>query len=83
MPAKDHLNPPLPPGNDFDAINADVLMNRLRVENGRLVLPNGQSYPLLVLPANREMSPRVLKKIIARSRPGPRCSATGRCMHRD
>ena len=45
MPAKDHLNPPLPPGNDFDAINADVLMNRLRVENGRLVLPNGQSYP--------------------------------------
>ena len=44
VPAKDHLNPPLPPGNDFDAINADVLLNRLRVEDKSLVLPNGQSY---------------------------------------
>ena len=64
VPAKDHLNPPLPPGYDFDAINADVLLNRLRVEDEQLVLPNGQRYLTLVLPTNRQMSPRMLKKIV-------------------
>jgi hypothetical protein len=38
-------------GYDYDTINADVLLNRMKVgEDGRLVLPDGMSYRVLVLP---------------------------------
>ncbi len=42
---------PAPP-EDYahDWINADVLLNRMSVENGRLTLPSGMSYRALVLP---------------------------------
>jgi len=55
--------PPLPPGYDFDYINADVIENRLTVKNGRFVLPDGVSYRLLVLPESTTMRPALLKKI--------------------
>jgi hypothetical protein len=43
---------PAPPeGYAFDWINADVLLNRMSVENHRLVLPSGMSYRVLVLPS--------------------------------
>lgn len=63
VPAKTHMQPPLPPGYDCDTINAEVLLGRLSVKDGRLVLPDGMSYRLLVLPERRMMSPRVLHKI--------------------
>ncbi len=37
-------------GYDYDACNADVLLNRMSVKDGRLVLPDGMSYRVLVLP---------------------------------
>ena len=55
--------PALPPGFDYDFINADVIEHRLAVENGRLTLPNGMSYRLLVLPSSATMRPELLKKI--------------------
>lgn len=55
--------PPLPPGYDFDYINADIIENRLAVENGRFVLPHGVSYSLLVLPESETMRPELLKRI--------------------
>jgi hypothetical protein len=55
--------PELPPGYDFDYINADVIEKRLRVENGRFVLPDGVSYRLLVLPPSDTMRPALLKKL--------------------
>ena len=55
--------PPLPPGFDFDFINADVIEHRLTVKGGRLVLPDGMSYRLLVLPESATMRPGLLKKI--------------------
>lgn len=55
--------PPLPPGYDFDYINADVIENRLKVENGRFVLPHGVSYSLLVLPESETMRPGLLERI--------------------
>jgi hypothetical protein len=55
--------PPLPPGFDYDFINADVIEHRLTVKNGRLVLPDGMSYRLLVLPQSATMRPELLKKI--------------------
>jgi hypothetical protein len=63
VPAKTHMRPALPKGYDCDTINADALLNRLSVRNGRLVLPDGMSYRLLVLPERRLMSPHILRKI--------------------
>lgn len=54
--AKTAMTPPLPQGFDCDSINSEVLLNRLAVENGRLRLPGGFEYRLLVLP-HRPWSP--------------------------
>lgn len=63
VPAKTHARPLLPSGYDCDTINADALLRRLSVRDGRLVLPDGMSYRLLVLPERRAMSPHVLRKV--------------------
>jgi hypothetical protein len=65
VPAKTHMRPPLPAGYDCDTINAEVLLGRLSVQDGRLTLPDGMSYRLLVLPQHRTVSPHVLGKIKA------------------
>jgi len=50
-------------GYDFDNIGADALIERMSVKEGRLMLPDGMSYRLLVLPDVRVMTPRLLRKI--------------------
>ena len=58
------LDPAPPEGYDYDYINADVLINRMSVDsNGRLVLPDGMNYAVLVLPNTDQMTIPVLKKI--------------------
>jgi hypothetical protein len=58
------LTPSPPEGYDYDYINADVLINRISVnENGDLVLPDGIVYRLLVLPPIDRMTLPVLQKI--------------------
>ena len=37
-------------GYSYDSMNKDALLRLARVENGRLVLPGGASYKVLVLP---------------------------------
>lgn len=56
-------DPELPLGYSFDYINAEVIMNRLSVKNGRLFLPDGMNYGLLVLPKLETMRPELLEKI--------------------
>lgn len=56
-------NPKLPKGYSFDYINSDVIMNRLSVQNGRLTLPSGLSYRILVLPDVETIRPELLQKI--------------------
>lgn len=56
-------NPALPPGRDFDYINAEVIEKNLSVQDGKLVLPHGVSYRVLVLPKLTTMRPEVLAKI--------------------
>lgn len=56
-------DPPLPKGYSFDYINAEVILNRLFVKNGRFVLPDSMSYTLLVLPKLETMRPELLEKI--------------------
>ena len=58
------LMPQPPGGYDFDYINADALLNRMSVDpGGRLVLPDGMSYLVLVLPQTDTMRPELLRKI--------------------
>ena len=56
-------DPALPEGYSFDYINAEVLMTRAQVKNGRLTLPDGMSYSVLVLPRQTTMRPELLKRI--------------------
>ena len=57
-------NPPLPPGYDYDAINADVLLHGATVKNGRITLTSGASYAALILPPDDvNMTPPVLNRI--------------------
>jgi len=58
-----HVNPSLGKGYDYDDCNEEVLLNRLSVKNGRIVLPDGMSYRLLVLPDTNRMPLVVLNKL--------------------
>ena len=64
--AKTMMNPALPQGYDCDTLNAEVLLKRAAVRNGRLTLPDGMSYRYLVLPHSDswKASPVVLRTIV-------------------
>ena len=53
----------LPDGYAFDYMNPEVLLNRVEAKEGRIVLPDGMEYKLLMLPEERRMSLPVLRKI--------------------
>ncbi len=54
--------PRLTPGFDYDSCDA-LILNRLAVKDGRLLLPSGMSYRLLVLPDTKFMRPAIARKI--------------------
>jgi alpha-L-rhamnosidase/Glycosyl hydrolases family 2, sugar binding domain len=56
-------DPALPDGYDFDYINSDVLIHRAKVLDGRITVPNGPSYAVLVLPKQSWMRPEVAEAI--------------------
>lgn len=58
-----HVDPALGQGYDYDVCDVEVLLNRLSVKDGRLVLPDGMNYRVLVLPNSHTMPPEVLNKI--------------------
>ena len=51
------------PGYDYDVITAEALIERASVRDGKIVLPDGMSYRVLVLPDRDVISLPVLKKI--------------------
>jgi hypothetical protein len=55
--------PVLPQGYHADYVNSDVIINSMSVKDGRIVLPHGISYRILVLPPFETMRPEVLKSI--------------------
>ncbi len=65
VPGRKFLKPELPDGYDYDGINAEALLTRADVKDGRLVLPNGPSYRYLVFcePQCVTMRPETLGKI--------------------
>jgi len=56
-------DPALPKGYSFDYMNAEVILNRISMKNGRFTLPDGLSYRILVLPKLETIRPELLQKI--------------------
>jgi hypothetical protein len=50
-------------GYDYDNCTAEVVLTRMSVKDGHIVLPDGMSYRLLVLPDATTMTPVLLRKI--------------------
>jgi len=48
---------------NYDGCTAEAILTRMSVKDGRLVLPDGMSYRLLVLPKLSTMTPSLLRKI--------------------
>jgi hypothetical protein len=51
------------PEYNFDTCPPEVVLTRMSVKDGRLVLPDGMSYRVLVLPQVETMTPQLLRKI--------------------
>ncbi len=51
------------PGYNFDIASSEVILKRASVKNGRIVLPDGMTYRLLVLPSVQTMTPQLLRKV--------------------
>lgn len=50
-------------GYDYDVVNADVILNRMSVRDGRIVLPDGMSYAIMQLCDRARMPLEMLEKI--------------------
>ena len=50
-------------GYDYDVVTEEVLLKRMSVKDGKLVLPDGVSYRVLVLPEREVSSLPVLRKL--------------------
>lgn len=61
-PPKYHI-PNLGPGYDCDYINPDVLLNRMTVKNGKITLPDGMNYRLMVLQNCVSPEPEIVKEV--------------------
>ena len=57
------IHPTLGEGYDYDCSNTDVLLNRMTVKDDRIVLPDGMSYRVLVLPDSQPMALNALLKV--------------------
>ncbi len=55
-------NPEIPLGYSYDYINAEIL-HRATAKDGKLVLPSGMEYRVLVLPKIETMRPELLAKL--------------------
>jgi hypothetical protein len=64
LPNRESVNPAMPTGYDFDVIPPEVLLKETtNTKEGQLLLENGLSYRILVLPSGRTMTPILLRKI--------------------
>lgn len=56
-------------GYDYDSLNKEILL-RATVQDGRIALPSGMTYRVLVLPDSPFMTPKVLRKVAELIRAG-------------
>ncbi|MGB8353709.1 MAG: glycosyl hydrolase, partial [Chthoniobacteraceae bacterium] len=62
LTSRGHLSPGIPEGYDYDGCDAETLQ-KMEVHDGRLTLPGGMSYRVLVLADSDRMTPGILKKV--------------------
>jgi alpha-L-rhamnosidase len=55
----------LDPRHDYDVCSSEVILQRMRVDQGRIVLPDGMSYAVLVLPEQDHVPSAVIAKVHA------------------
>jgi hypothetical protein len=67
---KPDQNSPFPKGYKYDYCNPDILLNRLSVQDGKIVTPEGIAYRMLWLPDNKRMLPETLEKLLSLVRNG-------------
>lgn len=53
----------LAPGHDYDVCSSQVILERMRADQGRIVLPDGMNYAALVLPEQDHIPAEVLARI--------------------
>ncbi len=59
------VDPSLGFGYDYDVTNAEVILSRITVDDGRIALPDGTRYEILVLPDRDDIDLAVLRKLEA------------------
>lgn len=59
----EQLQPPLPVGYDWDSIDAGAIQTRVKIDNGRIVLPSGVSYRVMVVRDTDTMTLPLMQKI--------------------
>lgn len=57
------LSPTPPEGYYYDVANVEVILERIAIKDGRIVLPDGVSYKILVLPEDNRITLELLQKI--------------------
>ena len=61
--APQEFKPRIRKGYDYDTGTAEALVARMSVKDGRIMLPDGMSYRVLVLPETGRMTPALLRKV--------------------
>jgi hypothetical protein len=57
------VHPSLGPGYDYDVVNSEAILEKMSVRDGKITLPHGQTYEILVLPNDLRVNLAVLQKI--------------------
>ena len=58
-----HKLPEIPKGFDFDAFTTDALLNRMTAKDGRVTLPDGISYRMVILPVDGQLTNEAKQQI--------------------
>lgn len=58
-----HIVEGLGEGYDYDVCNTEVILDRMTTRDGKIYLPDGMSYEVLVLPDRIGMNPEVISKL--------------------
>jgi hypothetical protein len=59
----EQLKPTPPEGYYYDVANEEAILTRMKGENGAIVLPDGMSYRVLILPEDKRLNLEVLRKV--------------------
>ena len=68
------FKPKLPSGINYTSVNADVLINRVKSLNGKMVLPDGTTFSILYLHNSKKLSLKTIEKIVSLAEQGVKIS---------